>query len=276
MTFPLRRRARTHLAAAALSTAMPGRRRPTPLRVILPVGAGSGVDTIMRAAAGADEGARRPAGRHREPARRRRHHRDQALVKARARRQDDRHRLEQPRDQSERLQEDAVRLLNDITPITVVGSTPFVLVVNPTKVPAKNAKELRLAEGEAGRLQLRVVGQRHDPPPGREMFLDQRRRREAHPVQGRRPDGRRSDRRPGRFGRRRACTRARASQDRRARAIRCGAPAKVVRALTDADVAGLERAAAGYVERGAARSAPARARRLTPARSRDSKEHSHG
>ena len=33
--------------------------------------------------------------------------------------------------------------INDITPITVVGETPFVLVVNPQKVPAKNAKELQ-------------------------------------------------------------------------------------------------------------------------------------
>ncbi|HYN63500.1 MAG TPA: tripartite tricarboxylate transporter substrate binding protein [Candidatus Limnocylindrales bacterium] len=33
--------------------------------------------------------------------------------------------------------------LNDITPIAVVGETPFVLVVNPAKVPAKNAKELQ-------------------------------------------------------------------------------------------------------------------------------------
>ena len=33
--------------------------------------------------------------------------------------------------------------LKDITPISVVGSTPFVLVVNPAKVPAKNAKELQ-------------------------------------------------------------------------------------------------------------------------------------
>jgi tripartite-type tricarboxylate transporter receptor subunit TctC len=32
--------------------------------------------------------------------------------------------------------------INDITPISVVGGTPFVLVVNP-KVPAKNAKELQ-------------------------------------------------------------------------------------------------------------------------------------
>lgn len=31
----------------------------------------------------------------------------------------------------------------DITPISVVGATPFVLVVNPAKVPAKNAKELQ-------------------------------------------------------------------------------------------------------------------------------------
>lgn len=33
--------------------------------------------------------------------------------------------------------------LNDITPISVVGSSPFVLVVNPAKVPAKTAKELQ-------------------------------------------------------------------------------------------------------------------------------------
>ena len=33
--------------------------------------------------------------------------------------------------------------LNDITPISVVGATPFVLVVNPQKVPAKTAKELQ-------------------------------------------------------------------------------------------------------------------------------------
>jgi len=32
--------------------------------------------------------------------------------------------------------------LADITPISVIGATPFILVVNPTKLPAKNAKEL--------------------------------------------------------------------------------------------------------------------------------------
>jgi tripartite-type tricarboxylate transporter receptor subunit TctC len=33
--------------------------------------------------------------------------------------------------------------LNDITPISVVGGSPFVLVVNPAKVPARNAKQLQ-------------------------------------------------------------------------------------------------------------------------------------
>ncbi len=33
--------------------------------------------------------------------------------------------------------------LKDITPITVIAGSPFLLVVNPTKVPAKNAKELQ-------------------------------------------------------------------------------------------------------------------------------------
>ena len=33
--------------------------------------------------------------------------------------------------------------LADITPISLIGATPFVLVVNPAKEPAKNAKELQ-------------------------------------------------------------------------------------------------------------------------------------
>lgn len=33
--------------------------------------------------------------------------------------------------------------LNDITPISVVGGSQFVLIVNPAKVPAKNARELQ-------------------------------------------------------------------------------------------------------------------------------------
>jgi tripartite-type tricarboxylate transporter receptor subunit TctC len=113
-----------------------------PLRVILPVGAGSGVDTIFRAASPALgkvleqpvvienlPGAGGITG-------------TQALVKAAP---------------------DALTIgvvgnnhavnpsvfkkmpfdsLADITPISVVGETPFVLVVNPAKVPARTAKEL--------------------------------------------------------------------------------------------------------------------------------------
>ena len=59
---------------------------------------------------GADQGAQRPAGRDREHARRRRHHRHAGDRQGRARRQHHRRRVEQPRDQPERVQEDAVRL----------------------------------------------------------------------------------------------------------------------------------------------------------------------
>ena len=33
--------------------------------------------------------------------------------------------------------------INDLTPISVIGSTPFLLVVNPAKVPARTARELQ-------------------------------------------------------------------------------------------------------------------------------------
>ena len=128
------------LAAAASVHAQPA----GPLRVILPVGPGSGVDTIVRAiqpelskALGGQAviienlpGAGGITG-------------TAAIVKA-------------PADGSvigvvsnnhavnpsvfKSLPYDS---LADITPISVLGQTPFVLVVNPTKVPAKNAKELQ-------------------------------------------------------------------------------------------------------------------------------------
>ena len=42
--------------------------------------------------------------------------------------------------------------LNDITPITVVGETPFMLVVNPAKLPANDAKEFAaLLKAQPGR-----------------------------------------------------------------------------------------------------------------------------
>jgi tripartite-type tricarboxylate transporter receptor subunit TctC len=115
-----------------------------PLRVILPIGAGSGVDVIVRSAQNALSralggqpvvienlpGAGGITG-------------TQALVKA-------------PADGNtiafvsnnhavnpsvfKKIPYDSIA---DITPITVVGGSPFVLVVNPAKVPAKNAKELQ-------------------------------------------------------------------------------------------------------------------------------------
>lgn len=116
----------------------------TPLRVILPVGAGSGVDTIMRSAQTAlskalgDQpvvienlpGAGGITG-------------TQALIKAAPDGQtiavvSNNHAVNPS--VYKKLPYDS---LADITPISVVGATPFVLVVNPTKVPAKTAKELQ-------------------------------------------------------------------------------------------------------------------------------------
>ncbi|MET0540565.1 MAG: tripartite tricarboxylate transporter substrate binding protein [Variovorax sp.] len=114
-----------------------------PLRVVLPISAGSGVDTIMRAAApsltkalggqpvvietlpgaGGITGA-------------------SGIVRAAPDGQTvgvvSNNHVVNP-SVFKKMPFDAV---NDITPISVVGATPFVLVVNP-KVPAKNARELQ-------------------------------------------------------------------------------------------------------------------------------------
>ncbi|MEJ8822771.1 tripartite tricarboxylate transporter substrate binding protein [Variovorax humicola] len=114
-----------------------------PLRVVLPVGAGSGVDTIMRATApsltkaldgqpvvienlpgaggitGATVIARAPADGQTIGVVSNNHVVNPSVFK--------------------KMPFDAV---NDFTVISVVGATPFVLVVNP-KVQAKNAKELQ-------------------------------------------------------------------------------------------------------------------------------------
>jgi tripartite-type tricarboxylate transporter receptor subunit TctC len=127
-------------AASASAFAQAG----APLRVVLPVGAGSGVDTIMRAAQGALSkalggqpvvienlpGAGGITG-------------TTAIVKAAP---DggtigvvsNNHAVNPS--VFKKLPYDSI---NDLTPICVVGETPFVLVVNPAKVPAKNAKELQ-------------------------------------------------------------------------------------------------------------------------------------
>jgi tripartite-type tricarboxylate transporter receptor subunit TctC len=144
-----RRRTLAAIAASSLviGLAWPGHTRAQatdkPLKIILPVGAGSGVDTIARAAqpalskalggqpiiienlpgAGGITGA-------------------SAIVKAAP----DGLTIGMVSNNHvinpsvyKKMPFDAVE---DITPISVMGTTPLVLVVNPAKVPAKNAREL--------------------------------------------------------------------------------------------------------------------------------------
>jgi len=142
---PARRRALLVLAAAAACCALApahGADRP-PLRAILPVSAGSGVDTIVRAVAPAltrelggqtvvvenMPGAGGITG-------------TAALVKAAPDGNtiafiSNNHAVNPS--VYKKLPYDS---LNDITPISVIGATPFVLVVNAGRLPAKNAKEL--------------------------------------------------------------------------------------------------------------------------------------
>lgn len=143
MNFTTSRRGAAALIAAALG--LPAfAQSSAPMKVILPVGAGSGVDTIVRAAQGGLSkslggqplvienlpGAGGITG-------------TQAIVKAAP----DGNTIGVVSNNHavnpsvyKKIPYDSVA---DITPITVVGETPFVLVVNPAKVPAKNAKELQ-------------------------------------------------------------------------------------------------------------------------------------
>ncbi|MDD0811562.1 tripartite tricarboxylate transporter substrate binding protein [Curvibacter sp. RS43] len=149
MNFPLTRRA-TLALGAALCTGLgsvpaawaqsPGN---PPMRVILPVGPGSGVDTIVRAAQSAlSKALNQPvvienlpgAGGITGTS---------ALVKAAP----DGNTIAVISNNHavnpsvfKKLPYDS---LNDLTPISVVGGSPFLLVVNPKLVPAKTAKELQ-------------------------------------------------------------------------------------------------------------------------------------
>ncbi len=113
-----------------------------PLRIILPVSAGSGVDTITRTVGPAlSKALGQPVAIENQPGAGGING-TLAMVKS-------------PADGSTisfisnnhvifpsvyaKLPFDAIE---DITPITVIGTTPLVLVVNPTKVPAKNVQEL--------------------------------------------------------------------------------------------------------------------------------------
>lgn len=142
----LTRRTALTLAAVGLSTAtgLAPAQGTAPMRVILPIGAGSGVDTIVRAAQGALSkalggqpvvienlpGAGGITG-------------TQAIVKAAPDGNtigfvSNNHAVNPS--VFKKLPYDSQ---NDLTPISVVGGSPFVLVVNPAKVPVKTAKELQ-------------------------------------------------------------------------------------------------------------------------------------
>jgi tripartite-type tricarboxylate transporter receptor subunit TctC len=146
MNFKIPRRQLTALVAAAFALSATGslaQASDKPLRMVLPVSAGSGVDTIMRAATpslskalggqavvienlpgagglpGTSVVVRAPADGNTLGVVSNNHVVNPSVFK--------------------KMPFDAI---NDITPICVVGATPFVLVVNP-KLPAKNAKELQ-------------------------------------------------------------------------------------------------------------------------------------
>ena len=190
-----------------------------PLRVILPIGAGSGVDGIVRAvgpsltkALGGQPvvienlpGAGGITG-------------TTAIVQAAARRLDHRRGLEQPRGQPERLQEAALRQPEGHHADLDRRRDAVRARRQPDQDPGEERQGAAgAAQGQAGRLQLRLLGQRHHHPPGRRDVRRRRRRQgDAHPVQGHRADGRRPDRRPGRPRRGRAAGRAGAPQERRA------------------------------------------------------------
>jgi tripartite-type tricarboxylate transporter receptor subunit TctC len=144
MTHGIPRRTLLTLAALALSsTCALAQGSNPPLRVILPVGAGSGVDTIIRAAQNGLSkalgqalvienlpGAGGITG-------------TQAIVKATP----DGNTIGVVSNNHavnpsvfKNMPYDGIQ---DLTPISVVGATPFVLVVNPNKVPARNARELQ-------------------------------------------------------------------------------------------------------------------------------------
>ena len=88
----------------------------------------------------------------------------------------------------------------------------------PGKVPAKNAKEfIALLKAKPGDYNYASSGNGTILHLASEMFLDAAGvDGKPHPVQGRRPDGDRPHRRPGRLRHRRAAERAGPSEERRA------------------------------------------------------------
>lgn len=174
-TTTLRRRHVLAMAAAASLGVPAFAQAPSaPLRIILPLGAGSGVDTIIRTTQNALSktlggqsvvienlpGAGGITGTH-------------ALVRA-------------PADgltvavisNNHAVNPSVYKglpydSLADITPICVVGGSPFVLVVNPAKVPAKDAKEMQaLLKSRPGQFNMGSSGNGTIIHLAGEMFVD--------------------------------------------------------------------------------------------------------
>jgi tripartite-type tricarboxylate transporter receptor subunit TctC len=74
----------------------------------------------------------------------------------------------------------------DITPIAIVGSTPLVLVVNPSKIPARNLQDLvKLMKAEPGRYNYASSGNGTILHLAGAMFLDEARVQAPHiPYKG--------------------------------------------------------------------------------------------
>jgi tripartite-type tricarboxylate transporter receptor subunit TctC len=144
-----------------------------PLRVILPVGAGSGVDTIVRAAPNAlARELRQPvvienlpgAGGITGTAQ---------LVKAAPDGKTIGFVSNNHAVNPSVFNKMPFDSLADITAISVVGETPFVLVVNPTRLPVKNAKELAdLLKANPGKYNYASSGNGTILHLATEMFVD--------------------------------------------------------------------------------------------------------
>lgn len=176
MTIALNRRTLITAATSAclLASAPAWAQTSAPLRVILPVGPGSGVDNIVRAAQGALSkalggqavmvenltGAGGITG-------------TSALTKAAPDGNtvafiSNNHSVNPSVFKS--MPYDS---LADITPISVVGGSPFVLVVNPTKLPVSNAKELQaMLKSKPGHFNLASSGNGTIIHLAGEMFVD--------------------------------------------------------------------------------------------------------
>ena len=175
MTKTFQRRSFIALAASCLFASAPAwAQSSAPLRVILPVGAGSGVDTIVRTAQTALSkalggqavvvenlpGAGGITG-------------TSALVKAAPDGNTVAFISNNHSVNPSVFKTMPYDSLNDITPISVVGGSPFVLVVNPAKVPVKTAKEMQaLLKSKPGGFNMGSSGNGTIIHLAGEMFVD--------------------------------------------------------------------------------------------------------